>query len=81
MPQVYPVPARDVLTISTIGVPRSTGTITIQLYNYAGQIIKSDNMQPGGVHSLQVSTLVKGQYILRLIGKNGFASSHPVLVQ
>lgn len=80
-PQVYPVPTHTILTVSTIAMPKETGMISLNLYNQTGQLVKSETMPPGSVHYLNVTTLVKGHYILRLIGRNGFTSSHAVLVQ
>jgi hypothetical protein len=80
-PQVYPVPTRNVVTISTIGMSPDAGNISIKLYNNTGVVVKSETMVSGGVHYLQVSTLVKGQYFLRLTGKNGYTSSHTVVIQ
>jgi uncharacterized repeat protein (TIGR01451 family) len=64
---VFPNPATDKVTI---GLPESMGPVTILVYNYAGQIVKSFNHQATGAFDLDVSDLQPGIYNMEVNGVN-----------
>jgi len=62
---VYPVPASDILNIST-----SYTDYVVNIYNLQGQVVKTISKQTGQVQ-LDVTILPAGNYILELISTEG----------
>ncbi len=64
----YPNPAKDVLYLDFEG--SNTGLHFIQLYNALGQLLLSQTSE-GAKNSLDISTLPKGLYLVKVLGKVG----------
>lgn len=77
--QVYPVPARDEITVSTIGMPPVS--LDVRIYSQTGQLLKQETIQGGSIKKLDVSTLGKGAYMLRLLGNDGYSDTFSILIQ
>jgi hypothetical protein len=77
----YPTPAKAALTINTIDIPAETGQLTVQVYNSAGSLVKTAQVQPGMVQSLNIAGLIKGTYFLRLSGGRKYQYTQTIIVQ
>lgn len=76
---LFPNPSTSVLNVTISNYKISTSTI-IEIYDIQGKIIKSiDGLNRE--NSLDVSNLVKGQYILNLVDKNKTIISKPFMVE
>ncbi len=67
---VYPNPASDVLNIQF----GEAGDYGVTLYDLTGREIMSAQSHDADHLTVNVSTLAKGQYTLKITGKNGFMS-------
>lgn len=76
---VYPVPAKDEITVSTLGM--QPAPMTIEIYNQAGQLVKREAMEAGSIKKLDISALNKGGYMLRLTGNDDYSNTFPILIQ
>jgi hypothetical protein len=79
--QLGPVPAKNTLVINTTGFNPAIGRIQIQVLNSAGQLVKTASMQAGNLHSLDISSLGKGNYFIRLTGAGNYHSIHQFIKQ
>jgi uncharacterized delta-60 repeat protein len=67
--QIFPNPARDILHVQTTGLE----TITLQIVDAAGKVVKQEKIQLSGntSFSVEVQSLPKGKYYLVLQRKDG----------
>jgi hypothetical protein len=79
--RLYPTPAKATLTINTIDIAAETGQLTVHVYNSAGRLVKTAQVQPGVVRSLNIADLIKGSYFLRLSGGNKYQYTQTIIVQ
>ncbi len=62
---VYPVPAKDLLTVDLATIRGLTGTqLATQLVDYSGRVVVSTKLTAGQVHQLNVQHLPAGYYTL-----------------
>ncbi len=63
--KIYPIPARDKITISFGEVPGKK--VFIELYDIQGELVLSDTLQNANVATIDLTNHSKGVYLLRLI--------------
>ena len=73
---VYPVPASDVLNIST-----SKGIDVVRMYNHAGQMVyENNNVSANSLLKVDVSRFTTGGYVLEFVNANGKIHHKKILI-
>ena len=72
---VYPVPAKDYITIAT-----TSGSISkIKLINQLGMVIKEETITAAREYNLDVSSIVQGVYFVNVITQDGNKSTKKII--
>jgi hypothetical protein len=74
---IYPNPATNKITITTAG--KSQGEIQVIIFSINGQVIQSDKFQNADRFEMDVSTMQKGIYLLRIQSNEGVETQKLVL--
>ncbi|MDC7999766.1 T9SS type A sorting domain-containing protein [Aequorivita todarodis] len=73
---IFPNPAKDIVNIST-----QEEITSIQVYNITGQQVLTLENEDQNLNSVDVSSLEKGVYLLKIEAQNNMRSSHKLIKQ